>query len=132
MTGDKRAEVVADDRLDAVQAQGCEQGDRVAGQPHLPVRAEVGVVGVVPAGGAAVSALVRGDDVVAGGRQRRGDLAPGISQFREAVQQQQRRPSGLAGLHDVHAQAVHAVDKTAPQAFDGAKMGLASQSHAAD
>ena len=54
---------------------------------------EVAVVAAVPAGGAAIAALVGREDVEAGRRERRHHLAPAIGELRKAVQQQHARPA---------------------------------------
>ena len=73
-----------------------ERIDEPDGVAHHVENAEgigIGVIGVVPAGGAPVAALVGGDDVITRRRQRQHHLAPAIGQLREAVQQQHGGPA---------------------------------------
>ena len=97
---------------DGAIAERRDQAERVAHQVEHAERAEVAVVVAVPAGGAAVAALVRRDHVIAGRRQRQHHLAPAVGELREAVQQQQAGPARLeAGLQHVHREAVDVVDE---------------------
>ena len=102
-----------DHGIDAAIAERRHQPERVAHQIEQPERAEVAVVIGVPAGGAAIAALVRRDHVIAGLRQRRHHLAPAEGELGKAVQQQHAGPAaGLeAGFQHVHAQAVDVVDE---------------------
>ena len=107
---------MADDAGHLGSTQRRHQAQRVA---HIIQRAEFGEIGIKargPAGGAAIAALVGRDDVVARSRQRQHDLAPGIGDLREAMQQQQQRPAGLAGLEQVHHQAPTIVEETGADA----------------
>ena len=72
----------------------------------------IGVVGIVPARGAAVAALIGGDHVIARRRQRQHHLAPAVGEFREAMQQQHGGPAWtlVAGFQHVHRQAVDVGD----------------------
>ena len=103
MPGDARHRLVAE-RIDEPGgvAHHVEDAERIA----------VGVVGAVPAGGAAVAALVGRDHVIAGGRERQHHLAPAIGELGKAVQQQQARPARRleARLQHMHHQAVVVVD----------------------
>jgi len=114
----RRAEVVAGHRGDLAVAQRHHQPQRIAHQVQHAIAGEVTVVALVPAGAAAVAALVGGDRVEAGGGQRRHQLAPAVGQLGEAVQQQHDRAAGcrMAGFQQVHAQAVDAVDEAAAHA----------------
>jgi len=107
---------MADDRGGRGMAERRDQPQHVARQVEHAERGEVAVVIGVPAGRAAIAALVRRDDVKPGSGQWRDDLAPGIGQFREAVQQQDERPARCLepGFEDVQAQAVDPVDKPRP------------------
>jgi hypothetical protein len=90
--------------------------ERVARQIQHAERGEIAIVIRVPAGCAAIAALVGRDDVKPGSGQGRDDLTPGIGQFREAVQQQDERPARplVAGFEDVHAKPVDPIDKARP------------------
>lgn len=67
-------------------------------------------VAFIPAGGFSIAALVGCDRVVPGLRQHGHHLAPGVRELGESVKQQHARAAGIAGLKDVHRQAVDAVD----------------------
>ena len=109
---------MADDRRDRAIAQRGDQAHRVAHGVQQPERLKVVVVVRAPAGGAAVPALVRGDDMESRRGQRRHDLSPGIGQLGEAVQQQDGGPARRrrSGLEDVHAQAIDAGDEAGANA----------------
>jgi len=53
----------------------------------------IGIVGVVPAGGATIAPLIGGDRVISRRCKRQHYLAPAVGEFREAVQQQHRGPA---------------------------------------
>ena len=110
--GDRRAEIVPDHRVDRSIAERRHQPERVAHQIGEAERGEVAVVVGIPAGGAAIAALVGCDDVVAGGSQLRHHLAPGKGELGKAVQQKQAGPAlGFeAGFQHMHAQAVDIFD----------------------
>ncbi len=99
---------MADHAGDLAVAERPDHAERVAHRVQQAEAAQVAVIGAVPAGGAAVAAQVRGDNVEPGGGERRHHLAPGIGEFREAVQQQDAGPAGgfVAGFQQVDAQAV--------------------------
>ncbi len=107
---DRGAEIVADHGLGRAMAEREQHADGVAQQVHEPEACEVAVVVGVPADGPAVAALVGRDGVVARCRQRRQDLAPAISQFGKAVQQQDGGPIGclVAGLQHMNVETVDA------------------------
>ena len=84
---------MADHGIDAIVAERRHQPERVAHQIGEPERSEVAVVIRVPAGGAAIAALVRRDHVIAGCRERRHHLAPAEGEFGKAVQQQHAGPA---------------------------------------
>ena len=109
---DRTAEIMSDHRIDVGVAERRHQPERVAHQVEQPERAEIAVVAWIPAGGAAIAALVRRDHVIAGGSQRRHHLAPAERQFRKAVQQQHAGPALCleACFQHMHAQAVDAFD----------------------
>ncbi len=115
---DRRAEVVADHRRDLAAAERGEQPEHVPHEVEQAERLEVAVVVGVPAGRAAVAALVGRHHVVARGRERRHDLAPAPGELGEAVQQQHTRPARRleAGLEDVHREAVDVLDEPRAQA----------------
>ena len=72
-------------------AEGPNQSQRVADQVEHAERAEVAVVAAVPARGAPVTSLVRGDHVKPGCGQRQHHLPPTVRKLGEAVQEQRRR-----------------------------------------
>ncbi len=80
--------------------------------------AQVAVISAVPTGRATVAAQVGGDDVEAGGGERRHHLAPGIGELREAVQEKDEGAAGgfVAGFQDVNAQSVDAVEEAGADA----------------
>jgi hypothetical protein len=95
-----------------VEAQRPDQPDHVPDQVQDPVGMKVAVVVAVPAGGSAVAALVRGDHVKTGRRERQHDLAPAVGKFGKTVQQDDAGPPAgscgrEAGFQQVHRQAVH-------------------------
>jgi len=68
---------------------------------------EIAVVISVPSRRAAISTLVRRNDMETGLSERHNHLAPGEGEFGKAVQQQDERAVAFAaGLQDVHRQAV--------------------------
>ncbi len=93
-----------------LSAERVHQPDDVSGQ----VQHRVGL-GIVGAAGPAVTALVGRDRVVAGRRERRELMTPGVPGLGKAVQQQHERPG--AGLRDVHGQAAD-IDDTVGHAFN--------------
>ena len=109
---------MADHRRDLAVPEHRDEAQRVAYRVEQAERPQVDVEIGAPAGGAAVAALVRRDDVVAGIGQRRHHFAPGIGDFREAVQQQHQRPPrrGVPGLEDMHVEAVDVADKAGADA----------------
>ena len=111
--GDRCAVIVADD-IGAAIAEREDKSERVAHQIGQAERGEVAVVIRIPAGGAAIAALVRRDDMIAGLAERQHHLAPAIGQLRKAVQQQEAWPApGLeAGFEQMNRQAVDIVDAT--------------------
>ncbi len=102
---------MADRRCHLFDAERVEEADRIAHEVEGSELREVGVVAVVRARGAAIAALIRRNDMVAGVGKRRHDLAPAIGEFGKSVQQQQARPAPLAAFEDVHPQAIDAVDE---------------------
>ena len=109
---DRRAGVVSGDARHRLVAERIDEPGGVAHHVEDAERIAVGVVGAVPAGGAAIAALVGRDHVIAGGRERQHHLAPAIGELGKAVQQQQARPARRleAGLEHMHRQAVVVVD----------------------
>ena len=101
-----------DHGVDAAIAERRHQPERVAHQVGEPERGEVAVIIRVPSGGAAITALVRRDHVIAGFRENRHHLAPAKGEFGKAVQQQHAGPAARleAGFQHVHTQAVDVVD----------------------
>src|SRR6185437_16819083 len=105
--GDGRAEIMAYHGGGLAVAERRDEGERVAHQIEQAEGAEIAVIGAVPAGGAAIAALVRGDDAIAGGGERRHRLAPAIGELGEAVQEEDERTISafVAGLGDMHGEA---------------------------
>ena len=111
---DRSAEIVADHRRDRAMAECRDQPQRIPDCVQNAERAQIAIVIGVPARGAAIAALIGCDDVKAGSRERRHDLAPGIGDFRKTVQHQHAGlpPRFEAGLEHVHPQAVDVGHKT--------------------
>ncbi len=105
---------MSDHRIDRAIAESRHQAERVAHQVEQPERSEVAIIICIPAGGAAIAALVRRDHVIAGIRQRRHRLAPAVGEFGKAVQQYHARPAlgFITGFQHMHAHAVDIVDET--------------------
>lgn len=99
---------MADHRRNPGVTDGVEQPQHVAHQVQHAKATEVAVIIRVPAGGAAIAALVGCDDVVARLGQRRHHLAPAIGQLRKAMQQQKAGPPRCleARFQNVHAEPV--------------------------
>lgn len=99
---------MADDAVDCFVVELVDEADEVADEVGEGVLGQVGFVvgGVgVPAGRAAVAALVHGDAVVAGGGDGGEDFAPGEGCFRVAVGEEEEGMVGLAGAEDVEGEA---------------------------
>ncbi len=90
---DGRAEIVPDDCRRPSGSRARHQPERVAHQVEHAEAGEVAVVVGVPAGGAAIAALVRRDHVIARFRQRQHHFAPAVGEFGKAVQQQHAGPA---------------------------------------
>ena len=95
-----------------------DHAERIAHGVEQAKAAQVAVICAVPAGCAAVAAQVGGHDVEAGSGEWRHDLAPGIGELREAVQQQDQGAARgfMAGFEDVDAQEVDVVEDARPDA----------------
>ena len=67
----------------------------------------------IPASGAPVAPLVRRNDVKARVSERQHHLAPAVGKFGKTMEQENTRAVLLfeAGLQNVHAQALHAVNE---------------------
>ena len=102
---------MADQGYNGAVPEGPDQPQRVADQVEHAEGAEVAVVVTVPARGAPVTPLVRGDHVVAGRGQRQHHLPPTVRKLGEAVQQQDAGPVPAleAGFQHVHRQSVAVV-----------------------
>src|SRR6195952_1653098 len=59
---DRTAEIMTDPRVDMAIAQCGDEAERVTHEVEQPERTEVSVIVRIPAGGAAIAALVRRDD----------------------------------------------------------------------
>lgn len=104
------AAVMADDAAHGTVAQRMHEHDHVPYERGQRESGQVdgGEVPRVPAGGAPEAALVRGHDIVAGRGQRGDHLAPGVGEFWEAVQQQQKGAiarRGETGFEDVEVES---------------------------
>lgn len=97
---------------DLLVAEGLRQSQRVAHQIQATIGQQVAIVCPAGAAGAAVTALVRCDDMVTGLGQWLHDATPTVSQFRKAVQKQDAGSTGLfvAGFEEMHVQAVDPLD----------------------
>ena len=73
---DRRAEIVADDRGDHRIAECRDQPQRIPNRIQQPEGVEVAVVIGVPAGAAAITPLVGGEDMKAGSGEWQHDFAP--------------------------------------------------------
>jgi hypothetical protein len=78
---------VASDRPDVPVAQSEDQIEQVLHEVEWPKRCQIAVVGRVPAGRSAVSALLGRYDVEPGGSQCRNHHPPAPSELRKSVQQ---------------------------------------------
>ena len=96
--GNRRAEIVPHHGGDRAAPECVHQPKLIAHRIQQTERAQIrlGVVIGMPAGGAAIAAQVRCDDMEPGIGQRRHDPAPGIRQFGKPVQQQHTGPSPAA------------------------------------
>ena len=110
--GDGGAEVVTDDGGGVVASDGGEQSRDVADKVEHAEFAEVDIVVGVGAGGMSVSALIGGDDVVAGVGEWEHDVAPAVGDFGEAVQEQEAGSVGIVrpGFQEVDVESVDAGD----------------------
>ena len=99
---------MADNRRHRTNTIRCHQANRIARQIQHTEGCQIAVVIGVPASGVAIAALVRGDHVVAGCRQREKNLAPAIGKLRKTMQQQQAGTARLAGFQHMHGEAVDA------------------------
>ncbi len=72
----------------------------------------IGIIGVVPAGGAAVAPLIGSDHMIFRRRKRQHHLAPAVGEFREAMQQKHSGSAWdlIASFQYVHRQAVDVGD----------------------
>src|SRR5262245_48469446 len=109
---------MADDACHRAIAERIDEAHGVPDHVDVAEGIAIGVIVVVPAGGTAVTALIRRDHVIAGGCERQYHLAPAIGELRETVQQQQQWAScGLeTRLQHVHLEAIVVVDVTGADA----------------
>ena len=125
---DRGAEIVADHGFDRAVAQRRHHAHGVAQQIEEAEGGEVAVVVGVPAGGAAVAALVGRKGVVARCRQRRQHLAPAIGKLGETVQQQHRWAAWtfMTGLQHMDVEPVDAGQDPRADAGgqDGSRQGI--------
>jgi hypothetical protein len=73
------SEIMPCNHCDLAMAERRYEAQRIPDRIQNAKRAEIAVVIRVPPGCAAIAPLVGRDDAIAGGRQRRHDLSPGIS-----------------------------------------------------
>jgi hypothetical protein len=102
------AEIVANHGLDGAMAKGSRDAHDIAQQVQNTERGEIAVEARIPAGSAAVAALVGSKGVVARRGQCREHLAPAVSNLGKAMQQQDRRTARrlVACLEDMHVETV--------------------------
>jgi len=107
--GDGRAGIVPDHHRYRAVAQRVDKPDSVSRHVENTKRILIGVVRIVPTRGATVTALIRGDHVIACRRERRHHFAPAIGELREAMQEQHRLSARrfVTRLEDVHRKAVY-------------------------
>ncbi len=84
--GDRRAEIMADDGRDAAPAERRHETEHVSREIEEPEGAKIPIVIGVPAGGAAIAALIGGDHMEARGGERQHHLSPGIGDLGKAMQ----------------------------------------------
>ena len=89
-------------------AQRVDERHRIANHVEDSEGIRIGVVGIVPTGGAAKPAHVGRDRVIAGQRQRQHHLPPAIGKLRETVQKKDRRTPGRVEtcLQKMHRESV--------------------------
>ena len=106
-------------------AERRDQPHHIAHAIQQPERPEVVVVIGAPAGGAAIAAQIGRDDAIAGLRQRRHHLAPGIGDLRKAMQQHDQRPTRRfePGLQHMDIEAVNVAHKAGADA-GGQRVGV--------
>ena len=114
--GHERALVVAHHHRGTAIAERIDQRDLVAHHVEREKRLGISVPGIVPAGGAAKAATVRGDHIITRGGHGRHHLAPAIGKVRKTMKHQHQRPARRlkACLQDVHRQAIDVRDETRP------------------
>ena len=93
---DRRAGIVPDDRRHRAVAERIDEPHGVAHHVEDAELIGIGVVGIVPAGGAPVAALIGRDHVIPGRRKRQHHLAPAVGELGKAVQQQHRGRPGVS------------------------------------
>ncbi len=132
ISGHERTLVVPHHHCGAAIAERIDQRDLVPQQVEHEKRLGIRVPGIVPAGGAAKAATVRGDHIITRGGHGRHHLAPAVSEVRKTMKHQHQRPARRleARLEDVHGQAVDVGDETRPDS--GGKCAIAIGRHAAE
>ena len=110
--GDWRTRVVSHHHRHGAVPEGVDEPDGVSHHVEHAEGIGIGVIGAVPARGAPVAALIRGDDVIPRGCQRHHHFAPAVGELGEAVQEQHGWParSLVARFQHVHRQAVDVAD----------------------
>ena len=114
---DRRTIVVANHASHPGMAEGMDQRQHILHEIVQAKRAQIGVVGIVPAGRASISPQVRCDHMKPQLCQRHHELAPAVGEFGKAVYQQDSGTRVTAtipcitGLEDMHPQAVHVRDE---------------------
>jgi hypothetical protein len=109
---DRRAGIVPDHGRDLAIAEREHKPHGIADHVEDAEGIGIGIIGVVPAGGAAIAALIRGDRVISRRCKRQHYLAPAVGEFRKAMQQQHGGPAGalVASFQNVHRQAINVSD----------------------
>ena len=115
---DRRTRIVSHHHRDRAVTEGVDEPDGISHHVEHAKRIGIGVVRIVPAGRAAVAALIGSDHVIPRRCQRQHHLAPAIGELREAMQQQHSRPARMSRsrFQHVHGQAVDIPDRSGPDA----------------
>jgi hypothetical protein len=100
------AEVMADEAFCASVAEGVDEGDGVFYEVHGAEGGRVEGFGEGDVVGAAVSALVECDDVVASGGEEGDYVAPAVGEFGEAVDEEDEGTAMFSCFEDVEFEAM--------------------------
>ena len=97
---------MADDAFDAGIAEGVDEGDGVFYEVHWAEGRRVERFSKGNVVGAAVAALVECDDIVASGGEEGDYVAPGVGEFREAVDEEDEGTAMFSCFENVESEAV--------------------------